>query len=71
VGELGAVRLERVTRLVGLLGFGAAAWKTGPRDAWIGWSRAQRQRNLGGVVNHARFLGNRSCVTLPPASMQS
>lgn len=43
-------------RLVGLLGFGAAAWKTGPRDAWIGWSRAQRHRNLGGVVNHARFL---------------
>jgi hypothetical protein len=43
-------------RLVGLLGFGAAAWKTGPRDEWIGWSRAQRQRNLGGVVNNARFL---------------
>ena len=32
--------------LLGLLGFGAAAWKTGPRDAWIGWSRAQRHRNL-------------------------
>ena len=43
-------------RLVGLLGFGAAAWKTGPRDQWIGWSREQRRRNLGGVVNHARFL---------------
>jgi len=43
-------------RLVGLLGFGAAAWKTGPRDEWIGWSRAQRQRNLSGVVNNARFL---------------
>ncbi len=43
-------------RVVGLFGFGAAAWKTGPRDAWIGWSRAQRQRNLGGVVNNARFL---------------
>jgi hypothetical protein len=43
-------------RPVGLLGFGAAAWKTGPRDAWIGWSREQRQRNLGGVVNNARFL---------------
>ena len=43
-------------RLVGLLGFGAAAWKTGPRDAWIGWSREQRRRNLGGVVNNARFL---------------
>jgi len=43
-------------RLVGLLGFGAAAWKSGPRDEWIGWSRAQRHRNLGGVVNNARFL---------------
>ena len=43
-------------RLVGVLGFGAAAWKTGPRDAWIGWSRAQRHRNLWGVVNNARFL---------------
>ena len=43
-------------RLVGLLGFGAAAWKTGPRDQWIGWRREQRQRNLGGVVNNARFL---------------
>ena len=43
-------------RRVGLLGFGAAAWKTGPRDAWIGWSREQRQRNLGAVVNNARFL---------------
>ena len=43
-------------RLVGLLGFGAAAWKSGPRDAWIGWSRAQRHRNLSGVVNNARFL---------------
>ena len=43
-------------RLVGLLGFGAAAWKTGPRDQWIGWSREQRKRNLGGVVNNARFL---------------
>jgi len=43
-------------RLVGLLGFGTAAWKSGPRDEWIGWNRAQRHRNLGGVVNNARIL---------------
>ena len=43
-------------RPVALLGFGAAAWKTGPRDEWIGWSRTERQRNLSGVVNNARFL---------------
>lgn len=39
-----------------LLGFEAAAWKTAPRDAFIGWSAAQRQRQLHLVVNNARFL---------------
>jgi hypothetical protein len=43
-------------QVVALLGFGAAAWMTAPRDAWIGWSGAQRERNLSGVVNNARFL---------------
>jgi hypothetical protein len=43
-------------RLVGLLGFGAAAWKCAPRDEWIGWSREQRHGNLPGIVNNARFL---------------
>jgi hypothetical protein len=43
-------------RLVAVLGFGAAAWQTAPRDGWIGWSSEQRQRNLGAVVNNARFL---------------
>jgi hypothetical protein len=43
-------------RLVALLGLSASAWKTGPRDEWIGWSREQRRRNLGGVVNNSRFL---------------
>ena len=37
-------------------GFGAAAWKTAPRDEFIGWSPAVRQRNLALVVNNARFL---------------
>jgi hypothetical protein len=43
-------------RLVAVLGFGAAAWQTAPRDWWIGWSGEQRRRNLGAVVNNARFL---------------
>ena len=43
-------------RLVAVLGFGAAAWQTAPRDEWIGWSSEQRQRNFGAVVNNARFL---------------
>lgn len=48
------VRAEGAT--IALLGFGAAAWKTHPRDASIGWSAAQRQRNLYLIVNNARFL---------------
>jgi len=43
-------------RILGLLGFGAAAWKTGPRDQWIGWTPAQRRRSLHLIVNNARFL---------------
>ena len=39
-----------------LLGFGAAAWKTRPRDEFIGWDPATRERNLPLVVNNARFL---------------
>lgn len=42
--------------IIALLGFGAAAWKTKPRDAAIGWSAAQRQKNLPLIVNNARFL---------------
>jgi len=41
---------------IGLLGFGAAAWKTYPRDHYIGWSHETRQQNLHLVVNNARFL---------------
>ena len=32
------------------------AWKMRARDAWIGWSEAQRQRHLQQVVNNGRFL---------------
>ena len=42
--------------IVAVLGFGASAWKTQPRDAFIGWTSPQRQRNLHRVVNNARFL---------------
>jgi len=43
-------------RILALLGFGAAAWKTAPRDRWIGWNADQRKHNLHLVVNNARFL---------------
>jgi hypothetical protein len=42
--------------LIALLGFGAAAWQTAPRDQHIGWSHEQRKRNLHLIVNNARFL---------------
>jgi hypothetical protein len=42
--------------IVALLGFGAAAWKCRARDAFIGWSPAQRERRLHLLVNNARFL---------------
>jgi hypothetical protein len=32
------------------------AWKMQARDAWIGWSEAQRQHNLQQIVNNGRFL---------------
>lgn len=42
--------------LLGVLGFGASAWKVAPRDEWIGWSVEQRKQRLNLVVNNARFL---------------
>ena len=42
--------------VVALLGFGASAWKTQPRDEFIGWTSEQRQRNLHLIVNNAGFL---------------
>jgi hypothetical protein len=43
-------------RILALLGFGAAAWKTQPRDSFIGWTPQQRQQHLHLVINNARFL---------------
>jgi hypothetical protein len=43
-------------RLLGAIGFGAAAWKLAPRDQWIGWNSEQRRRGLDLVLNNARFF---------------
>jgi hypothetical protein len=43
-------------QVVALLGFGAAAWRVGPRDRWIGWNDEQRKHHLHLIVNNARFL---------------
>ncbi len=41
---------------LGCLLFGAAAWKVGTRDQWIGWTSSIRERNLGLICNNTRFL---------------
>ena len=52
-------------RLLALLGFGAPARKTAPRDRFIGWCPSERERNLQLIVNNARFLIlPRSCTVL-------
>jgi len=43
-------------RILALLGFSAAAWKTAPRDQFIGWTKEQRKGQLHLLVNNARFL---------------
>jgi len=43
-------------QLIALLGFGAAAWQTAPRDRYIGWGHEQRKKNLHLIINNARFL---------------
>jgi hypothetical protein len=47
---------SRDGRPLACLLFGAAAWKCGARDAWIGWRAPTRERNLAYVANNMRFL---------------
>ena len=45
-----------VGRPLGCALFGSAAWKCAVRDAWIGWDRGARQKNLGLLTNNTRYL---------------
>jgi hypothetical protein len=36
--------------------FGSAAWKTAPRDSFIGWDRETRKENINFLTNNTRFL---------------
>jgi len=47
---------DRLGRPVACALFGSAAWKCAARDAWIGWDRGTRERNLQGLTNNTRFL---------------
>jgi len=42
--------------ILGCLLFAGAAKNIGVRDRWIGWTQAQRLRNLAWVINNSRFL---------------
>jgi hypothetical protein len=44
------------SELLALMTWGAAALHNAPRDAYIGWGRQARERNLLRVVNQSRFL---------------
>jgi hypothetical protein len=43
-------------RVLGAMGFGAAAWKVAPRDRFIGWNSHEREERLHLIVNQSRFL---------------
>jgi hypothetical protein len=56
VGESICYVASLAGRVVGLLGWAAAALKCGVRDRYIGWDEATKAVKLGLVVNNARFL---------------
>ncbi len=56
VGESLKCVAELEGRWVALLGWGAAAFKCGPRDKWIGWAPEQQWQRLKFVANNQRFL---------------
>ena len=47
---------DRQDRPLACLSFGSAAWQYQPRDAFPGWSSAQRQRHRSRLTNNTRFL---------------
>ena len=47
---------DRHGRAVACVLFGSAAWKCAARDAFIGWDRSTRERNLQRLTNNTRFL---------------
>lgn len=57
VGEtIGYLVRDRQGRIVACAVFGAAAWKTAPRDAFVGWDAGLRARNLSRIANNNRYL---------------
>ncbi len=47
---------DRSGRDLSCLLFGSAAWKTAPRDSFIGWTSETRRKNINFITNNTRFL---------------
>ena len=47
---------DRSGRDIACLLFGSAAWKTAPRDFFIGWTPETRRENINFITNNTRFL---------------
>ncbi len=47
---------DRSGQNIACLLFGSAAWKTAPRDSFIGWSNEVREKNVNFLTNNTRFL---------------
>ena len=47
---------DRCGRTLACMLFGSAAWKTLPRDLFIGWSSQAREQNVNLITNNTRFL---------------
>jgi hypothetical protein len=60
----GALR-DRHGRPVACVLFGSAAWQCADRDAFLGWDRATRERNLQGLTNNTRFLPDNATARGP------
>jgi len=47
---------DRSGRDIACLLFGSAAWKTAPRDSFIGWDKETREEHINFITNNTRFL---------------
>lgn len=56
VGENLQYRVSSQDRPLAYVVFGSSAWKCKDRDAFIGWTEQQRQRNVNLTTNNTRFL---------------
>lgn len=56
LGQIHYLVRDRQGREVACLLFGPASWKVAAREAFLGWSEAQRQKGLGYLANNSRFL---------------